>query len=305
MWRKGRLSYDSVDEASIKLGCRQDNFAATQDPAKFLAGWWSYRGQCNFNVFHPSEAAVILNHHVVVFAGDSMLRQMYNRLVMHLRGFHGVVEHYYHGHAMYMQNSTHDLWEVSSENRTTFSPTPPGDEVNEPSLYILFWWDPMLQHIPELQTQLHNHFPGHYHKVIVAGLHFWESSTTQNIKTMNDFPRLLHAMNVPKFPALFVWYPGWDKARMERNKQLVRWAARQPNAQILPSVAMEASTTYPTMPDGVHFQCSYLTTVDQNIPINEFKAPVNGDCRDGFNMNLVQMLLNMVARRLSTKHRAT
>lgn len=302
MWRTGRLSYESVDEAKLKLGCRLDKYAETQDQAKFMGGWWSYRNQCNFKVFHPPEAAQVLNHHLIVFAGDSLLRQMFNRLVTHLRGFHDVVEHYYHGHAMYMQNRTHDIWEIASDNRTTFPTIPSADVLAEPSLYVLFWWDPTLQHIPDLQAQLSLRFPSYFRKVIVTGMHFWPSSVEQNVKSMNDIPRLLHAMNVAKSPALFVWYPGWDKAFAERNKKLMQWALHQPNVQILPSVPMATSMTYPTMPDGVHFQCSYLTKIDQPIHLNEYKAPANGDCHDGFNTNLVQMVLNMVSRRFSPKY---
>lgn len=73
-------------------------------------------GGCGIVWYQAAQAEIILELYQVVFMGDSVMRQIFLRLVWFLRGFEEVVEHYFHSNAIYVQNATHDVFYISNEN---------------------------------------------------------------------------------------------------------------------------------------------------------------------------------------------
>jgi hypothetical protein len=54
------------------------------------------REYCEYHWFCPEEMYSALENYVLIFIGDSILRQMFNRLIWHHRGLQEIIEHYYH-----------------------------------------------------------------------------------------------------------------------------------------------------------------------------------------------------------------
>ena len=56
----------------------------------------------------PAQILRCLSGRVLVFEGDSLSRQLFLRTIWHLRGIPTLIEHFFHQHAVYIFNSTHD-----------------------------------------------------------------------------------------------------------------------------------------------------------------------------------------------------
>lgn len=68
----------------------------------------------------PGELLSCLAGRAVLFVGDSFTRQLFLRLVWWMRGLPVIIEHYFHRHAAYSLNATHDSLEILSGRLTTY-----------------------------------------------------------------------------------------------------------------------------------------------------------------------------------------
>jgi hypothetical protein len=56
---------------------------------------------CEYHWFCPEEVFKATNNYVLIFIGDSLIRQLFNRFIWHHRGLQEIIEHYYHQDAHY------------------------------------------------------------------------------------------------------------------------------------------------------------------------------------------------------------
>ena len=249
------------------------NFCDDYDvDGEFVFGRWISKRNCSLPWFTPVEASEILKSRRIVFCGDSMIRQIFLRMIWHLRGLDEIIENYFHSDAYYARNVTHDVFLVSSVE--------PNDDqrIVMPDFELRFIWDPSVgpsaAKIEALLRTEHQH-------IVVAGINYWrqDNATAEAVK-LSNVTRL----------ARLLWYPT-PKAQYTVRNSFYRIWARRNGGFVLPSDRMAASNVFAlNTVDNWHYQCSYLNLWPQAND-GRFKTPASGDCRDLFNLNLVNIIL--------------
>lgn len=100
------------------------------------SGLWEFPGRCQLHYFTPAEAFALLAGRALVFAGDSMVRQLFLRLVALLRGTPVAQDRVFHGDAVYLRNATHDYLYVQLRFGEAFRP----EAILRPSVNVSFFW---------------------------------------------------------------------------------------------------------------------------------------------------------------------
>lgn len=308
-WEQGRLQLKGNGRLNVYAGCRRSN--STRSKASFHAGIWTYEDNCNLKIYNPIEANHILQKSVVVFIGDSMLRQLFLRMIWHLRDFEEIVEHYFHANAIYVRNNTHDhLYLTIKPAVTIFEEftARPFQEIVNPTMIFIFMWDPRMERLPMLQTTLKAPSLRSFQKVVVSGVHYWyKQNTTADLgHKLHKLATLMNSNGNTKGSSftstpLLIWYPTPGRGSMyaARNK-FVADTIRNKSYPILvlPSEEMGADNTIaPNEADKIHYQCSFLNHFQQPLVSHRYKTPKSGDCRDMFNYNLAQLIYNMIFRK--------
>eukprot|EP01036_Dinobryon_divergens_P029351 gene29351-38430_t len=244
-----------------------------------------------------------------IFRGDSMMRQIFNRLVFHVRGYDTVIEHFYHLDATYTFNATHDLLAIDYDGRSHHHDhhTHKGDGSSNNSYSVenalftaSFIWDPTLDRGSNSDSLV---LPAN--ALLVVGLHYW-------------FPFPAGEKRLLRFNSsqtIFVTTPNLFSDTQIINKKAVddrnEWIRINGSGNYIPLDAMAANGAFHmNREDSMHFQCSYLSRQDgwngwmERVAVvnNEiqFKAPASGDCRDMVNLNVVMLLVNYVATNATT-----
>ena len=109
-------------------------------PGTFFKGQWRSlendgHGQWRVPLTSSSHARQLLHGKRILFHGDSVVRQIFMRLIWHLRGFGSIYEHYFHQDAFYMANETHDYFGIQP-----FSEHDP--YVHNSTFLAFFIWEP-------------------------------------------------------------------------------------------------------------------------------------------------------------------
>jgi len=216
----------------------------------------------------------------VIFQGDSMMRQMFNRLVHYIRGYDIVIEHFYHFDAKYSFNVTHDLLSINdiSSKKTVLNPL----------FTAHFIWDPVLDDNELFMSTLHQS-----NTLFIVGLHHWLRAEPavqrlEKFKSNHTLFVTVPTLNTPDQPSLQVL--------MSRNA----WIYKNSNL-FIPLNEMTAANAFQTNDqDPYHFQCAYLSErvnwagwmapVAVNANEAKFKSPQSGDCRDMINLNIAMLI---------------
>lgn len=242
----------------------------------------------------PLEAAHVLRGYHVVFVGDSMLRQLFVRFIFHQRGLGEVVEHRYEPLMRgwcYWRNATHDLLQISDTCEA-----PHG--LAEASFLLQFFWDTnaypsVLRVVAALQRG------GLSRKAAVLGINYWRNGDA-GTKEAAQFEPLVAAVG----PSSFFWYPvprvgDVSTTFAERNDFYRNWT-RARGGHVLPTDRMHVTGAFPLRSDFAgdpdpHYMCDWRRKLSEPMVAESFekavKTPPNGDCRDLFNLNVVQMIL--------------
>jgi hypothetical protein len=306
-----------------------DDFDA---PGALRSGAWLPAAGCPAPWLSPAAAHAALSGTHVVFIGDSLLRQLFNRLVWHLRGLEEVVEHFFHAHATYAANATHDALAI---NRTSLgaggNDGDDGDDggimvVRAPLFVLHFVWAPALEaaslHVARALFaaagaggQSSGGSGGSssarlLRAALVAGLNYWappEVSAAEEAARGDGVvaaargarARLLWAATPRRAGAGDAAHNASDAARNALYR--ARWAAAARDeaplrARVLPADAPAASGGFARASDGIHFQCGFEVPWGNPIPASAdfVKTPPSGDCRDWHNLNLVMMALALL-----------
>jgi hypothetical protein len=201
-----------------------------------------------------------------------MVRQIFNRLIWHIRGHDIIVERAFHLDAIYTFNTSHDLFSIGNDNRET---------VANPIFTAEFYWDPLLANATMKCDKNSTNV------VYIVGLLYWE---------LRYYRTELLEKFISPF-TLFVSIPSYGNHKVAtmvinlRNK----WFGE--HSLYLPLAEMAATEVYlRNAEDGMHFQCSISNggpvEVNKNMSEVVFRAPPNKDCRDMVNLNLVMILVH-------------
>ena len=90
---------------------------------------------CEYHWYCPDEVFPVINDYVLVFIGDSLIRQLFNRLIWHYRGLQEIIEHYYHQDAHYCASLTNDMFSI--RKITSMSDIV---DLGSSSIDLLFFW---------------------------------------------------------------------------------------------------------------------------------------------------------------------
>jgi hypothetical protein len=203
--------------------------------------------------------------------GDSMMRQLFLRLVWYLRGLHEIVEHYFHKNARYAQNETMDLLTIDRDRETI-----------QNSLFTLeFLWSPLIDY--NMHDILSNN------TIVVTTTTYWMYDTSvaiHAIQTLLDQHARIVYMATPYFKLK-------HKTFVNENAKIRSLFGNK--IQIIPADIMDSKNVFTrNSDDNTHFQCSYLMHSDIQATSDQIKTPQNGDCRDWFNLNSIMLFLNSI-----------
>jgi len=233
----------------------------------------------------------VLQGRTLDLVGDSMVRQVFIRLVALLRGQTAVGQPYiFHESGLYRANASHD--DLCAGHHVCHAH--PGAFDKHPDFRLRFVWSPLVlpeesrEHVPAGKRKNDGEFdPDHFTTAELSGdivlVGFLYHSGAQDT----------HAARLPALDKLrqqsrhLFWLttPGPEYAA--RNAAMRAWAAGKADVTVLGFDKLAADGLYRPM-DGHHFAC----------PINLKRNASQQRCdtpADPMNWNLAQMVLNTVA----------
>ncbi|KAG2437014.1 hypothetical protein HYH02_011445 [Chlamydomonas schloesseri] len=263
--------------------------------------------------FHRIKRLEIIKHFSgkkIWFSGDSLNRQLYMRTINYIRGMEGSMEHYFHDPALYTyyKNGT-DKFEIN----VTMLPEMHKPLADNELFRISFWF---LLHVPA--DEIVSYKPD---ICIIGAIHHFTWGSDWGNYTRQGVEDIVRNGSVTGYPKQFFWmmfadgdpgYPG-NGPHLTNNAvqfasraraQVVRVRPQVPNVnyQVIPFDTMSVDAPYKRNelekewmgPNGLHFQCAFFPVYPQSIL--GFKTPPNNDCRDGFNLNMLFLVMNSIIR---------
>lgn len=314
MWKRGELRHlptfsSAADLATARLQlpapCHIRNFMQASK-SFFLNDTWTYAQHCSMTSYTPLETDLLLRGHSIVFYGDSLLRQLFNRLVWHLRGIDEVIEQYYHANAFYARNTTHDFLYIGPDDHMgtkhrLFS-LKAKNLVDNPTLELIYIWEPRLEDPDHADTHLEWAKEDFRNFTLVMGLNHWFAE--DDFQTKLVLPQIERFQNPTKYPHLnFMWYPTPSNTYWQRN-QFFQKFVNGSKSWILPTELMANASTYlHNRGDYIHYQCGFNVKFPSPIEnMDRFNIPESRDCRDMFEFNIMQVMLNIFAMQEKTGH---
>eukprot|EP01036_Dinobryon_divergens_P027630 gene27630-36436_t len=219
-----------------------------------------------------------LRHHLdgfhFVFHGDSMIRQLFLRMIWHIRGLDIIVEQSFHRNAYYTFNASHDMLSIGTSAR---------DSVFEPTFTAEFFWDPVLENTTKFED-----YTNCSNVVYVVSLLYWELRYYRS--------EILEKFRSPH--TLFMSIPSYGYHKIATMVINYRNEWFRSHGLYLPLAEMADTQVFlRNQEDNMHFQCSARDGPVQIVDGEpEFKAPANKDCRDMANLNMVMILAHFAGQ---------
>lgn len=226
----------------------------------------------------------------LMFQGNSLARQLFSRFISLIRGFEVSFDHFYHHHAAYVFSRAGDKLEISTGNDDSWLLKKVNSTVDPSDALILFrmypgklWEDVVQEHVDKTAAVVQN--KGETGDFIVR----WPNkSATQalekhwmqediSIDAMND------AGGAPHYYRRNILLMGSPGLKMEPPRGQKLYAHTE-------KIGWRQVEAYGD--SDVHFQCGFEPMWPD--PASRWKIPMNGDCRDILNLNVIQAFLNRI-----------
>ena len=247
----------------------------------------------------------VLKGERIVFSGDSMVRQMYLRLIEMIRNDRPekedefeYIEHYYHQDSYYAASAEKDVllmqWGLP-DNSTVDQYFPNRSDIQ---FELVFVWDARPDTFSRVPFQA---LP----TTIIAGYFYWwkgDSPASQidpYITALSGFLQAnpgTHYYNVPA-----PWVEGRahfgiisNEVRTARNKYVSEKLAGLSNAHVLDFASFADIRHFEKTEDLLHYACIYKMRFPAAIRLKESKIKPGG-CHDPINRNWAVILLSAVA----------
>ena len=280
LWKRGLFVYPPgwLDPALPSPRCA----AACDAPGSFQGVHWTPSdASCELASFNAWQAGVALRGRKVVFAGDSLLRQLFQRSVAHLRGLTVVAQPFVlHQDLAYAKNSSADaLCTDSARCDALLAERGPAAD----STALRFRWMPTNLDPERLAEE------GDVDVVVVGLLFHLPANNTLEwlLPKLDDLAARVPRLFWVTTPNTRVGYSSAESDHRARNEVMRAWAARTPNARILALDKLREDGRFLEQ-DGPHFECK----VDVKRPPEQQK--LCGDSHDVVNLSLLQLLLQDV-----------
>eukprot|EP00754_Rhynchopus_humris_P029902 Rhum_TRINITY_DN15244_c2_g1::Rhum_TRINITY_DN15244_c2_g1_i1::g.143564::m.143564 len=245
----------------------------------------------------------ILKGERIVVSGDSMMRQMYLRLIQTIRNDRPekedefeYSEHYYHQNSYYAASTTKDVFLIQKDmpaNSTIDLYFPNKADIH---FELIFVWDP----VPETYSRTPFRLQP---TTIIAGFFYWWNSPVHKIDpyltVLDEF--LVDNPGIQYFHMLTSWVKTVradavvsDSLRRERNLYLTERLATFSNAHTLDYAAFADIRHFPKTSDRLHYGCIYRKEYPAVLTLSESMIMKTG-CTDPINRQWVVMLLSALA----------
>lgn len=285
LWKSGRFIKEAALEKDLKVNESNISCASRDTISKhcdsfssghFLDGRWSKKS-CNFPKNYGKTFRDDLTGRHIVLIGNSMVRQVFMRLVWHSRGINEIIEHFFHVNAFYAFNSTHDFLGIGSNY--SFS----NCSILKPIFVADFVWDSdgnYLKNPVDLKTDL---------KVIgTTYFNFVASKVIGEMKRVNGPSTLFLTMPIVN------WKPTRRKHIIRGNLSQINSWIESENRYHLPLSEMAETRVFgKNTADDLHFQCSFTSLSNKQVTY-DMKSPASGSCNDAMNLNIVWMLIYFI-----------
>lgn len=264
---------------------------AADADGSFQAGVWTPKSGCQLECVGAAHARSVLQGRSLVLIGDSMVRQLFVRLVALLRGQTAVGQPYrFHESGLYRANASHD--DLCAGHHVCHAH--PGAFDERAGVRLRFVWSPLVlpgesgEELPAAKRKEVQEFdPDHYTPaelagdIVLVGLLFH----TGPKDTLAARLPALEALRRQSRHLFWVTTPGSKYAA--RNAAMRVWAAGQPNVTVLGFDKLAAAGKYHTA-EAHHYACPLLL----GVPSAQQHC---AEPADPMNWNLAQLLLNGVA----------
>jgi len=272
MWEHGRFNL-----TALKYGVKVlPSCDATSAPGSWHGRQWVPKSSCYPGWQTPGQMLARLQNKTVVFSGDSMVRQLFHRLIWYLRGIPDVIEHYTHYDAFYQIVGDTDEFLLHSHRPAANA-----------SVVLHFVWGPRtiaVQKLIDLRAPFY-----------VVGPMYWRDDNMSEVPAILD--RLYDISNRIFWvatPAKGGKYVASDyKHYAPRNANFRQWASKRPGTSVLPMDSLEHNPNFSCLrADGhTHFQCAVNAQYGP-IGYGRYSIPSDGHCQDIFNLNVLQLFVN-------------
>lgn len=264
LWKLG--AFDGAPAAAWTPPC------SAFDGKRFIAGVWG-GGACSPDFPSPASLRAFLAGKRLLVRGDSVLRQLFMRLVFLLREQDVALDPWFHSAAAYTFNASgHDALDIGADAARLA-------RVAAPTFEARFAWDTDFDAFDADAVAAENW------TLVVASPVYWRLDTAAGV--FAQLARLPTVVMVTT-PLVESFSPRAASAVQSRNA----WV-EQHNPRHLPLARMADSGAFlrNVEKDAKHFQCQFQHGFGHAGPDQSFKSPPSGDCRDLLNLNAVMMAL--------------
>ena len=236
---------------------------------KMVPGWGYKRFALVQNgtacTFSPAKFRECLGPAVLFIIGDSMLRQLFVRLIALFRQQEQVVDYSVHIHAVYEHCGDSDFF-LAFGQWSKHGATIPPHEVPFPAgnngcLQVQSLFAVSFEHQRRLFVKLSDHYLKG--KFFILGVHFWESRATVPLEYLEQLERLSsHARHVSIVGAPTIKAGHLAASLRARNLQMQKWVEehRKVGRPTVSYIDFDTLARFPGAPPGVvnnnwHYQC--------------------------------------------------
>ena len=228
-----------------------------------------------FYFYSREELFSLLKGKILWFQGNSLTRQMFQRIIMYIRGMTEFVEHFAHKDMIYGFDDRVDYWEVCKYERmhggcvgsnkfwSNFR-----DNSSVALLYMSFTTGNDLR--PKKEDLL-NFEMYHHNQFRLIGI-------VDQVNIVIPHWKFFRTLNSSNDDYLELPMEQWS---VRNEKALPYWPLRN---GIMNSGCDSEFNTYI---DDAHFQCAGMPEIGHVIT-RDIKTPINHDCSDMFNLNVIQ-----------------
>lgn len=294
LWKRGQFTEPTQIRSSQSIfNNQQEQITTYSTNYTFFNERWVKTDKASQRDSIPWMASNQFRNHIsgasLYFVGDSMIRQIFCRIVSHIRGYSFLTERIFHRNAIYSFNSSQDLFSIGEK------------ELVRNSLFTAeFIWNPKLavnHHAHENCNNVNNvkRKKRSTVTVCIVGLFYWELDECgwEKLKPFQSNRTLFVTVPPKKIK------PNMSE-HCECRNTWIRDHSNNGGGLYLPLAEMARTETFQrTVQDnGLHFQCSfqgllqdgsfyYSSGTNKQLQV---KAPANKDCRDMVNLNLAMLI---------------
>jgi hypothetical protein len=255
----------------------------------------------------PSQLFRILRNERVVFTGNSLVRQLFNRFIHQLHGWKSVHEQYYHNHAFYNVNGDGNTDRFGIMTGEEVPVWPSRDDDDTAGIQMIFAWmfsitfDRVLEELkPTLlilntpaidpnnrddDVELHARHVDLIKQSFASHAH----TSLKHVFVMDSSPRVTGYEWQPHIVLMSrIWKDFTEYMNAKDEQTHYHFVSMDRLAQTSPFTKM--SPRFEDRP--THYQCMWQPQVP--APPTVLKHPDNLDCRDRVNQELVRIIMNVL-----------